>query len=102
MTVKRISNYWIIVILYLVFSGGDIKAQPLDWEWAKNISGTGNQEGIAIETDPVSGVIYLSGTWENDLSSQFPATAIPGNDFSSTYGKTDGFVAKYDSLGSIV
>jgi|GEM_PF-2875363 len=80
----------IFLVLFLVFSGKEFKAQT--WEWATLLEGTlGATDHViikGIDTD-MSGNSYVTGYYTGQLNS----VAI------NTSSQQDGFVAKFDATG---
>ncbi len=76
-------------------------AQLPEWEWVTPSYTSDNEYVIDMVVDHATDEIIVAGYWEGgDLSSFFPASSSPSTDLSSSYGGSDGFVARYDSNGS--
>ncbi len=68
-----------------------------DFIWAKQLSGTSNEESVYISGD-ISGNIYITGTYEGTLDFD-PATGISEH---TSNGGEDLFLAKYDCNGNFL
>lgn len=68
-----------------------------DLQWAFAVGGTAYDDGTDIALDPVSGAIYLVGSFHTsaDFDPTGATAILTGN------GITDGFLAKYDQGGGI-
>jgi hypothetical protein len=77
-------------------------AQIPTWNWANGIHSGQDEVVTGVEVDPFTGDIYTVGYWEQNISAFFPAGVFPSQNFSSTYGNEDGFVAKYDNTGTLI
>lgn len=91
---KRVFFFSLLGLFFLSF----LSAQPTQWKWAKQY-GSGDYENILdIATDAdgnVYGVGYLYQTGATTNTIIFGSTTL------TTGGGKDGFVAKWDSLGSL-
>jgi len=85
--------FWIPVNLY---------AQAPPWSWTKAIHSSGNEMGSDCELDPSTDHILVTGDFDSDLSAYLGDGLQQSTDFSTTYGNSDGFVARYDSDGNAV
>ena len=92
-------KFIVITIFLLVSSAGF--AQPV-WCWAEDALGTGDNQFLDLTTDPVSGVSYAVGYYNNNLSSEFALGFNGTPDMSSTIGNQDGLVVKYDQFGNYI
>ncbi len=62
--------------------------------WARSFGGSGNDGGMNITTD-ISGNVYITGGFNSD-------TMIVGGNMFMNGGNGDVFIAKYDSLGTLL
>ncbi len=78
------------------------RAQDPTWEWARSFATNNYEIAKQVAVDTSTNHVYVVGDWEDDLSLTFPGGANPSTQFASTYGRNDGFVAKYDPDGGLV
>ncbi len=91
----------LIVVFVSLF--GSTCCQAQQWQWAKAISSGGYVDVADVIVNKTNNnEIYVVGVWNHDLSLTFPNGAIPSTNFSAAYGDYDGFVAKYDSTGTLL
>jgi len=95
---KKVLGVIVFVIHFCLLNG---YSQTPVWNWVVGLNTAGNEVTNDAVVDPVTGDVYAVGYWENNLSAFFPTGTLPSEDFSSTYGQDDGFVAKYDNSGSL-
>ena len=74
----------------------------LTWEFVNELSDGNVIEVNAVKTDIPRSCVYIVGTFSSDLSSSFTFGLNGTPDFSTNYGGTDGFVAKYDDSGNFL
>ncbi len=93
---------WMLVPLLFLTNILLLPAQVPVWDTAVSIHSSGPEAGLAVTGDPVSGEVYIAGTWSEDLTATFPPNAKPSLDFSASYGAEDGFVSKWTRSGKLV
>jgi gliding motility-associated-like protein len=87
----------LITCLLIVFHA---QAQPA-WQWATQASSINHEEALDVAVDDANGFVYIVGRWSGALDATFGAGA-GSQDFTTTYGGEDGFVAKYDLTGTLI
>lgn len=87
--------------LALMLCSVSVRAQ-LTWEFVNELSDGNVVEVNAVKTDVPRSCVYIVGSFSSDLSSSFTFGLNGTPDFSSNYGGTDGFVAKYDDSGNFI
>ncbi len=85
---------WFFILLICV--GRQLLAQAPAWQWAKEANSAQNEKAWDVSWDPSSGNIYTAGTFNGNLNSAY------GLSLSSSYGQSDGFLAKYDPQGNVL
>jgi len=92
---NKIKLFSLCILLLFV---NNVFSQIPTWNWAVDVYSDRDEVATDVEVDPLTGDVYVVGYWDNrNLSAFFPAGALPSEDFTSTYGNHDGFVAKYDN-----
>ena len=91
-----------IVLVFLLCIGEGLSGQAPPWDWVKSLHTGGHEAATDVAADPVSGNLYVTGYWKDDLSGFIPAGSSPNTDFSTTFGGDDGLVAKYTPAGDLI
>ena len=94
---KHLSKKKLIYTILLSFFLNTLSAQLTNLVWAKQMGGTGNDEGNSIATD-ASGNVYATGSFEGTVD--FDPGVGTANLTSA--GSSDAFISKFDATGNFV
>ncbi|MES2681408.1 MAG: hypothetical protein V4635_16045, partial [Bacteroidota bacterium] len=84
------------VFIIILFGYNSVVAQAPPWQWAKEANSSGAEQAWDVSCDDFSGNLYVGGTFNGNLSAAYGAS------LASTYGASDGFIAKYDPSGNVL
>lgn len=85
-----------IQLLLLCIANLNSFAQSPNWQWAKSVGGTYNNEAKSVTTD-ATGNVYVAGIFKN-TSITFGSTTLT----NTTTNKEDIFIVKYDATGNVI
>jgi len=91
-----------IICLICLIVSAQLSGQVPPWDWVNAIHTNMEEVATDVVADPATGHVYLAGYWRGPLDSFIPGGGIPSTDFSDTYGRNDGLVAKYDPSGNLL
>jgi hypothetical protein len=90
---KRAKNFFLYFIFLFSFHSSVFSQ---NWLWARNPSGTGEDEGMAVSTD-AAGNVFIAGGFAAPMLTFGSTTLINGGN-----NNTDVFLAKYDANGNVL
>ncbi|MBS3771428.1 MAG: gliding motility-associated C-terminal domain-containing protein [Bacteroidales bacterium] len=88
------------LLLLIFWIPVNLNAQAPPWSWTKGIHSSGEEMSTDCRLDSVTGDILMTGDFDSDLSDYLGDGSAVSTDFTSTYGNSDGFVARFDKHGN--
>jgi len=89
-----------LLLLIILLFPALLHAQVPNWSWNKTIHSPGDEMSVTNRLDSLTGDILIAGEFNSDISNFLGDGQTKSTDFSSTYGNSDGYVARFDEYGN--
>ena len=106
-SLEHMANYRNLIMrlfqsVLLIFLINTLAAKPPEWDWVKAVYEPSRLYSYDVAVESFTGEAVIVGSWQLDLNTFWGDNYRPSTDFSVTHGATDGFVARYDTLGNMI